>query len=182
MEVTKTKLDGVLICQPKCFGDDRGFFLETYNQERYSENGLNQTFVQDNHSQSSKGVLRGLHYQLNNPQGKFLYVVTGEIYDVAVDIRKSSPTFGQYVGCHLSAENKTQLYIPQGFAHGFVVLSQTADVTYKCTDIYHPGDDYIIRWDCPDINIKWPIDKPLLSEKDAIAPTLSEMPKSHLPE
>jgi len=181
LNIIKTEINGVLIFEPRCFPDDRGFFLETYNQERYQSAGIAETFVQDNHSKSTKNVLRGLHYQLNHPQAKLIYVVTGEIYDIAVDIRVGSPTFGKYVGAHLSAENKRQFYVPTGFAHGFVVLSDTADVTYKCTDVYHPGDDYIIHYKCPEINIDWHCDAPLLSEKDAQAPNLSEIPKDHLP-
>jgi dTDP-4-dehydrorhamnose 3,5-epimerase len=181
MNIVKTELDGVLICEPKCFPDDRGCFVETYNQERYQNGGITEPFMQDNHSHSKKGVLRGLHYQLNYPQGKLLYVVTGEIFDVAVDVRVGSSTFGKYVGVHLSAENKKQFYVPPGFAHGFVVLSETADVTYKCTDVYHPGDDYIIHYNCPKINIDWHCDTPLLSPKDNDAVGLDDIPKAHLP-
>ncbi len=182
LDIIETDLPGVLIFEPDWFPDPRGFFMEIYNTKRYSEQGFNVTFHQDNHSQSSKGVLRGLHYQLKHPQGKFIYCMRGEIFDVAVDIRKSSPTFGKWTGVHLSEENKRQFYIPEGFAHGFCVISETADVMYKCTDVYHPGDDYGVLWSDPDIGIDWPIDSPLLSEKDLPLPKLSEIPAEHLPE
>ena len=181
MKITQTELDGALICVPDYFPDDRGFFLEVYNKERYHQAGLTETFVQDNHSQSKKGVLRGLHYQLHFPQGKLLYVTTGEILDVAVDIRLNSPTFGKYISVLLSAENKKQLYVPAGFAHGFAVLSESADVIYKCTDVYHSGDDHIINYKCPMINIEWPCANPLISEKDNNALGLIDIPNSQLP-
>lgn len=179
--VTQTDLPGVLIFEPDRFKDERGFFMETYNQARYVPLGLSCDFVQDNHSQSTQGVLRGLHYQLKHPQGKFIYVVRGEIFDVAVDIRKGSPTFCQWSGVRLSVENKKQLYIPEGFAHGFVVLSDWADVLYKCTEVYHPGDEYGIIWSDRQIGIDWPGAKPILSEKDSELPPMAEIPPEKLP-
>lgn len=182
MKVSETALPGVLLIEPRVFGDHRGVFLETYHREKYARAGIAKPFVQDNHSHSYKGVLRGLHYQLKQPQGKLLYVVTGEIFDVAVDIRQGSPTFGKWVGVTLSAENRRQLYVPEGFAHGFYVLSERADVTYKCTDLYAPGDEYGILWCDADLNIAWPLQgTPLLSEKDARYPRLAEVPPQHLP-
>lgn len=182
MKVSETGLPGVLLIEPRVFGDQRGVFLETYHREKYARAGIAKPFVQDNHSHSSKGVLRGLHYQLKQPQGKLLYVVTGEIFDVAVDIRHGSPTFGKWVGVTLSAENRRQLYVPGGFAHGFYVLSEQADVTYKCTDLYAPGDEYGIIWSDPEVNIEWPLQgTPLLSEKDAMYPRLADVPVQHLP-
>jgi dTDP-4-dehydrorhamnose 3,5-epimerase len=181
LKITEMSLPGVLAFEPDCFGDERGFFMETYNATRYGEAGFSQTFVQDNHSRSSKGVLRGLHYQLNHPQGKFIYVVTGEIFDVAVDIRKSSPTFGQWCGIVLSEQNKKQFYIPEGFAHGFCVLSDMADVVYKCTNIYRSDDEAGVLWSDPKIAIEWPISKPIISKKDAALVPLNEMAKDSLP-
>ena len=173
MNVIKTKLDDCVIIEPKVFGDERGFFLETFQAERYtSEAGITLPFVQDNHSRSSKSVLRGLHFQKTKPQGKLVRVVRGQVYDVAVDIRKGSPTYGQWEGLILSEENKTQLWVPPGFAHGFVVLSDTADFEYKCTDYYDPSDEGSILWSDPELNIPWPIDDPNLSDKDANAEKL----------
>ncbi|WED20632.1 dTDP-4-dehydrorhamnose 3,5-epimerase [Vibrio sp. JC009] len=170
MEIINTSIPEVKIVQPKVFGDERGFFLETFQAERYRDIiGSDLTFVQDNHSRSSKGVLRGLHFQKTKPQGKLVRVVRGEVFDVAVDIRKGSPTFGKWEGVILSEQNKTQFWVPPGFAHGFVVLSDTADFEYKCTDFYDPADEGSIRWDDPDLSIKWPVEKPVLSEKDAVA-------------
>ena len=163
------------------FKDDRGFFMETYHTSKYSESGLDQAFVQDNHSHSRRFTLRGLHYQLKHPQGKLVYVIAGEILDIAVDIRKGSPTFGRWTGTLLSDKNKRQLFVPAGFAHGFCVLSETADVIYKCTDLYTPGDEYGILWSDPTIDIVWPIDNPILSEKDAKNPQLKDVPASLLP-
>ncbi len=177
-----TDLPGVIIIEPVVFNDSRGYFLETYHYNRYSDNGLKTAFVQDNHSHSIKGTLRGLHYQLEHPQGKLIYVVRGEIYDVAVDIRKGSPYFCKWVSVVLSDKNKRQFYVPPGFAHGFCVLSEEADVIYKCTDLYTPGDEYGITWTSPDIDIKWPLINPLLSEKDSKYPTLKDTPENHLPE
>ena len=156
-------------------GDHRGFFGETYSRRRYEELGITSEFVQDNHSRSSKGVLRGLHFQKTKPQGKLVRVVKGEVYDVAVDIREGSPTFGQWEAVILSEENKTQLWVPPGFAHGFVVLSQTADFVYKCTDYYDPSDEGSILWNDPGLNIPWPIDSPSLSDKDASAEKLVDL-------
>lgn len=166
MKVLETKLPGVLIIEPDVHGDARGFFMETWQQKRYAEYGLPANFVQDNLSLSHKGVLRGLHYQDPNPQGKLVYVLQGEVFDVAVDIRRDSPTFGQWVGVTLSSENKRQLYIPEGFAHGFCVTSETALFAYKCTDYYNPQAEHGIIWNDPDIGIEWPVKKPVLSEKD----------------
>ena len=173
MNVIKTKLDDCVIIEPKVFGDERGFFLETFQAERYtSEAGITLPFVQDNHSRSSKSVLRGLHFQKTKPQGKLVRVVRGQVYDVAVDIRKGSPTYGQWEGLILSEENKTQLWVPPGFAHGFVVLSDTADFEYKCTDYYDPSDEGSILWNDPDLDISWPVESPVLSNKDANASRL----------
>jgi dTDP-4-dehydrorhamnose 3,5-epimerase len=180
MKVIQTPLPGVLVIEPQVFKDDRGFFLQSYHEKQFWDAGIPETFVQDNHSFSQRGTLRGLHYQLKHPQGKLVRVVSGEIFDVAVDIRQGSPTFGKWVGDVLSAENKKQLYVPQGFAHGFCVLSETADFLYKCTDFYTPGDEYCIRWDDSDININWPIRDPILSAKDGAAPSLKDA-KAHLP-
>ena len=172
----KTKLDDCVIIEPKVFGDERGFFLETFQAERYtSEAGIMLPFVQDNHSRSSKSVLRGLHFQKTKPQGKLVRVVRGQVYDVAVDIRNGSPTYGQWEGLILSEENKTQLWVPPGFAHGFVVLSDTADFEYKCTDYYDPSDEGSILWNDSDLDIPWPIDNPILSNKDASADRLADL-------
>ena len=176
MYVIKRTLDGCVIIEPKVFGDERGFFLETFQAERYaSEAGITLPFVQDNHSRSSKSVLRGLHFQKTKPQGKLVRVVRGQVYDVTVDIRKGSPTYGQWEGLTLSEENKTQLWVPPGFAHGFVVLSDTADFEYKCTDYYDPSDEGSILWNDSDLDIPWPIDNPILSNKDASADRLSDL-------
>ena len=168
MQVTPTAIPEVLILEPKVFGDDRGFFFESFNARAFEQaTGLKREFVQDNHSKSAKNVLRGLHYQIQNPQGKLVRVTQGEVFDVAVDLRKSSKTFGHWVGMHLSAENKKQLWIPEGFAHGFVVLSESAEFLYKTTDYYTPGDEHCIAWDDPEIDIQWPLTAaPLLSAKD----------------
>ena len=178
MNVIKTKLKDCVIIEPKVFGDERGFFLETFQADRYTDlAGITLPFVQDNHSRSSKGVLRGLHFQKTKPQGKLVRVVRGEVYDVAVDIRSGSPTYGQWEAVILSEENKTQFWVPPGFAHGFVVLSDTADFEYKCTDYYDPSDEGSLLWSDPDLNIPWPIDNPKLSEKDANAPLLADLKK-----
>ena len=177
MNVEQTRLENVLLVTPKVFGDDRGFFMETYNQEKAKEAGLPSNFVQDNHSKSSKGVLRGLHYQNPQWQGKLVRVIQGEIFDVAVDIRDGSPTFGEWVGACLNDENKQQLYVPEGFAHGFVVTSDTAEVIYKCTSLYAPEQEGSIMWNDSDIGIEWPIESPLLSEKDNNAMQLKDIPK-----
>lgn len=175
MKFTETALPGVILVEPKVFGDHRGFFLETYQKQRYVEGGIRDPFVQDNHSSSKARTLRGLHAQGRRPQGKLVRAVEGEIFDVAVDIRKGSPTFGQWVGYHLSAENFHQLYVPPGYAHGFCVVTETAQVEYKCTDLYDASDEIGVLWNDPEIGIEWPIDDPLLSEKDAVAPRLSEL-------
>lgn len=177
MNVIETKLPGCLIIEPKVFGDERGFFLETFNTDRYAEMaGLSLPFVQDNHSRSSKGVLRGLHFQLTKPQGKLVRVVSGKVYDVAVDLRKDSATFGQWDAVVLSAENKRQFWVPPGFAHGFVVLSEIADFEYKCTDFYDPEDEGIVLWRDPNLGIDWPVSDPLVSQKDASAQLLADLP------
>jgi dTDP-4-dehydrorhamnose 3,5-epimerase len=170
MQTIATSLDGVLIMEPKVFGDARGFFFESFNARRFEElTGVRCGFVQDNHSRSARGVLRGLHYQIRQPQGKLVRVVAGEVFDVAVDLRKSSPTFGQWYGHRLSAENKLQLWIPAGFGHGFVVLSDSADFLYKTTDYWAPEHERCIAWNDPDLGIDWPLDgiSPLVSAKDA---------------
>lgn len=176
MKVIQTKLKDCVIIEPKVFGDERGFFLETFHAERFAaQAGITVPFLQDNHSCSSRGVLRGLHFQKNKPQGKLVRVVKGEVYDVAVDIREGSLTFGQWEAVILTEENKTQFWVPPGFAHGFVVLSETADFVYKCTDYYDPSDEGSILWNDPDLNIPWPIDDPKLSKKDANAEKLIDL-------
>ena len=181
LKFVEKPLPGVLLIEPMVFSDDRGFFMETFHSKKYAEAGIPGPFVQDNHSHSRKGTLRGLHYQLKNPQGKLVYVIQGEILDVAVDIRKGSPHFGRWTGNLLSEENKRQLYIPEGFAHGFCVLSETADVIYKCTDLYTPGDEYGVFWADEGIDIVWPMENPILSEKDSKNPMLADIPEEHLP-
>ena len=168
MDVIQTTIPDVFIIEPKVFGDDRGFFMESFNEKTFREKtGVTTNFVQDNHSRSTKNVLRGLHYQIKQAQGKLVRVVLGEVYDVAVDIRKSSPTFGQWVGCLLTESNKKQFWVPPGFAHGFVVLSDTADFLYKTTDYYAPKYERAILWNDPKLNIDWKIEgEPILSEKD----------------
>ncbi len=168
MEILSTGIPDVLIVDPTVYGDDRGFFFESFNQNIWQEKtGLKHTFVQHNHSRSSKGVLRGLHYQIRRSQGKLVRVICGEVYDVAVDLRRSSPTFGQWVGDHLSGENKRQFWIPEGFGHGFVVLSEFAEFLYITTDFYAPEHERCIIWNDPDVAISWPIDfDPILSSKD----------------
>lgn len=169
MKVETSKLPGVVIIDPVVHRDPRGFFVERYQSKTYSEHALPREFVQDNHSRSVKGTLRGMHLQLSQPQGKLVYVLEGSIFDVAVDVRVGSPSFGQWVGVELTRDNFRQLYIPPGFAHGFCVTSDRADVLYKCTDYYLPGDEITIPWDDQDIAIQWPISSPLLSQKDANA-------------
>lgn len=181
MEVVKTPIEGVLLIKPKVFGDNRGYFVETWQKKRYEEAGINFPFVQDNHSKSTKGILRGLHFQKNHPQGKLVMVSLGEVFDVAVDIRKDSPTFGRWFGAILSDKNQHQLWIPPGMAHGFVVLSDVAHFHYKCTDYYHPDDEGSIKWDDPEIGIDWPIDfEPLVSAKDGVAHSFNDLKKSLL--
>ncbi|SFH99320.1 dTDP-4-dehydrorhamnose 3,5-epimerase [Collimonas sp. OK307] len=176
MQVQTTNIPEVLIFEPKVFGDDRGFFYESFNERRFNElTGISTNFVQDNHSKSAKNVLRGLHYQIRQPQGKLVRVVAGEVFDVAVDVRKSSPTFGHWVGVTLSAENKRQLWIPEGFAHGFVVTSESAEFLYKTTDYWAPEFERSILWNDPAIAIDWPIQgTPLLSGKDQIGKLLAD--------
>lgn len=177
MKITKTVLPGVLIIEPTVFGDHRGFFLETFQAERYREAGIDLPFVQDNHSRSQRGVLRGLHLQRSRPQGKLVSVSRGAVYDVAVDINPASPTCGQYVGVELNDENHCQLWIPPGYAHGFCVLSDVADFQYKCTDFYYPDDETGLLWNDPDVSVSWPIATPKLSEKDQKLPTLRQLLK-----
>jgi dTDP-4-dehydrorhamnose 3,5-epimerase len=180
MNVLTCDIAGLLIIEPKVFGDARGFFLETYNERRYREAGLDAAFVQDNVSFSRRGILRGLHYQSPNPQGKLLQVLQGEVFDVAVDVRRSSPTFGKWHGLILSGENKRQFYIPPGFAHGFLVTSESALFQYKCTQLYSPKDEMAVRWDDPAIGIQWPLKDPLLSERDTKALRLQDIPADRL--
>jgi dTDP-4-dehydrorhamnose 3,5-epimerase len=176
MKVSHSKLQGCLIIEPRVFGDERGFFLETFQADRYKrEAGIDLPFVQDNHSRSARGVLRGLHFQKTKPQGKLVRVVRGEVYDVALDIRKGSPTFGEWEGVILSDDNKKQFWVPPGFAHGFVVLSDTADFEYKCTDYYDPSDEGCILWSDPDLDIPWPITNPVMSAKDQSAKRLVDL-------
>ncbi|MEG0859337.1 MAG: dTDP-4-dehydrorhamnose 3,5-epimerase [Pseudomonas sp.] len=177
MNVITTDLPGVLIIEPKVFGDSRGFFYESFNANVFQEKtGVRTTFVQDNHSRSEKGVLRGLHYQLENTQGKLVRVTHGEVLDVAVDVRRSSPHFGQWVGVRLSADNRRQLWVPEGFAHGFVVLSDSAEFLYKTTDYYNPAAERCIRWDDPDLAIDWQLtEAPLLSAKDQLGKSLKDL-------
>jgi dTDP-4-dehydrorhamnose 3,5-epimerase len=181
MKVTETSLPGVLIIEPRVFPDGRGFFFETYNRERYSRHGMNNEFVQDNLSYSIKDTLRGLHYQLPHSQAKLVQVLSGEVFDVAVDIRTGSPSFGQWVGVWLSSDNKQQLYIPKGFAHGFCVLSDMALFSYKCDDFYAPDCEEGILWSDPDLGIDWPVKTPLLSDKDRKYPALKDFPMPRLP-
>ncbi|TBW02243.1 dTDP-4-dehydrorhamnose 3,5-epimerase [Azotobacter chroococcum] len=175
MKVIETALPGVLIIEPKVFGDHRGFFLETFQVERYREAGISLPFVQDNHSRSQRGVLRGLHFQRTRPQGKLVSVGRGAVYDVAVDINPQSPTCGRFVGVELNDENHRQLWIPPGYAHGFCVLSEVADFQYKCTELYFPADEGGLIWSDPDVNIPWPLESPQLSAKDQANPTLREL-------
>jgi dTDP-4-dehydrorhamnose 3,5-epimerase len=181
VRVIPTKLEGVLILEPRSFGDQRGYFMEIFQATRYAEAGIDRSFVQDNLSFSVRNTLRGLHYQHPNGQAKLVQVVTGEIFDVAVDIRLGSPTFGQWEGVILSAENRRQLFIPEGFAHGFCVLSATAHFLYKCSEYYSPNDEGGIRWDDPDIAISWPIDAPILSDRDRLFPFLNQMITERMP-
>jgi dTDP-4-dehydrorhamnose 3,5-epimerase len=174
MKFVKGKLPGVVLIEPDVFRDARGFFLEAYHREKYEAGGVPGNFVQDNHSRSLKGTLRGLHLQTRRPQGKLIRVLQGEIYDVAVDIRRGSPTFKVWESFNLSAENFRQLYVPPGYAHGFVVLSEMAEVEYKCTDFYDPGGELGIRWNDAELAIPWPVEKPLLSPKDAALPLLRD--------
>lgn len=176
MKVTPTELPGVLLIEPRVFGDARGFFLETFHLERYESVGIPGPFVQDNLSRSEKGTLRGLHFQEPHAQGKLVQVLRGAVWDVAVDIRKGSPHFGAWVGVELGEDNPRQLWIPSGFAHGFCVLSDSADFFYKCTELYAPNAEHCIRWDDPAIGVRWPIQAPRLSVKDGAAPLLADAP------
>ena len=180
MEFVQTKIPDVLLLKPKVFGDERGFFMETFRADAFAEATGAKPFVQDNHSKSTQGILRGLHYQTHSTQGKLVRVVRGEVFDVAVDMRQSSPTFGHWVGEFLSEENKHQLWVPEGFAHGFLVTSESAEFTYKCTDYYHPQSEVSLSWDDPTLNIDWPLPSgvlPKLSGKDQKGLSLDNAPK-----
>lgn len=181
MRVTETRLPGVFLIEPRLFPDDRGVFLETYHAQRYADERIGAPFVQDNLSFSRRGVLRGLHFQIGKPQGKLVMAVQGEVFDVAVDIRKGSPTFGEWVGAVLSSKNYLQIYVPEGFAHGFCVMSETATVLYKCTDFYAPAEERGLRWNDPRLAIEWPVEKPVLSDKDLLYPILETIPSEDLP-
>jgi len=174
MDRIETTLPGVVLLQPRLFSDERGWFMETYNLSRFLDVGIADTFVQDNHSRSARGVLRGLHHQVPNAQGKLVRCTRGRLFDVAVDIRIDSPHFGRWFGTELSEENRAMLWIPPGFAHGFCVLSEVADLVYKCTELYDSKGDRSILWNDPEIGIEWPIDEPKLSPKDAVAPRLRD--------
>jgi dTDP-4-dehydrorhamnose 3,5-epimerase len=180
MKIRETSLEGLWVIEPKVFGDERGYFMETYQRERYRKAGIDRAFVQDNLSFSTKGCLRGLHFQVTRPQAKLVQVLAGEVFDVAVDIRPGSPTFGRWLGVRLSDRKVRQLFVPEGFAHGFMVLSETAYFSYKCSDYYVPGDEGGIRWSDPDIAIEWPMDPTTLSDKDARFPLLSELSPERL--
>jgi dTDP-4-dehydrorhamnose 3,5-epimerase len=182
MNVENLAIPEVKLIKPRVFPDDRGFFLQTYHQDQYFQAGIEVRFVQDNWSRSTRGVLRGLHYQLKHAQDKLVSVVRGEVFDVAVDIRRGSPTFGKWVGQILSDSNRHQMFIPKGFAHGFCVLSGEADFVYKCSDFYAPGDEYGIRWDDPDIGVHWPDRQASVSPRDAAYPFLGAVPPDRLPE
>lgn len=180
MQVSTTPLAGALIIEPRVFGDERGFFLETWSRRRYGEAGIDVDFVQDNLSFSSRGVLRGLHFQNPMPQGKLVFVLAGEVFDVAVDLRQGSPTFGRWHGVVLSGTNKRQFWVPAGFAHGFCVTSETALFSYKCTELYAPEHERAIRWDDPDLAIDWPVAGPQVSDKDRRAPLLADIDSATL--
>jgi len=181
LQIIETSLPGVLLIKPRVFADPRGFFMETYRQNVLAEAGIRETFVQDNHSHSSRGVLRGLHYQLRNPQAKLCRVARGEVLDIAVDVRLGSPNFGKWVSVVLSGENHAQLYVPKGFAHGFVVRSETADFLYKCSDYFDAADDRGVLWNDPDIGIDWDTPSPILSEKDMRYLPLAQIADDQLP-
>ena len=181
LKLIDTSIPEVLLIEPNVYRDSRGFFLEAFHLRKYKNIGIEQVFVQDNFSHSGHGIIRGLHYQLRHPQGKLIFVIKGEIFDVAVDIRRDSPTFGQWFGTHLSAENKRQIYVPEGFAHGFCVLSESADVLYKCTDFYDSEDDYGILWEDETIAIDWPVKRPVISDKDSRFQRLNDVPEKDLP-
>lgn len=182
MKFVETSLPGCVVVEPQVFGDSRGFFYESYNEAKYRAAGINRKFVQSNVSRSARGVLRGLHYQWPRPQGKLVSVLEGEVYDVAVDIRRGSPTFGQWAGVMLTAENHRHFWIPEGFAHGFCVVSEFATFSYQCTDLYEAKADGGVRWNDPAIGIDWPVSTPLLSDKDGKALLLADMPLDRLPE
>jgi dTDP-4-dehydrorhamnose 3,5-epimerase len=183
MKRIDTNLPGVCVIEPNVFGDERGFFMETYNKHAFEQIGIDHTFVQDNQSRSSRGVLRGLHYQLNQPQAKLVRVTLGEVYDIAVDVRRGSETFGQWTGVTLTADNKQMFFIPEGFAHGFCVISESAEFAYKCSDFYAPDEERGIIWNDPQLAIPWPLDgaEPLLSPKDSAYGLLAEMNENDLP-
>ncbi len=181
MNIITTSIEGVLVIEPTVFNDNRGFFMETYQNKRYQEYGIFRVFVQDNLSFSVHGTLRGLHYQVKHPQAKLVQVITGEIFDVAVDIRYGSSTFGKWTGAYLSDQNKRQLYIPEGFAHGFCVISKTAHFLYKCSDSYAPEDEYGIHWADSDIGIDWPVKNPIVSKKDRQNSKLCDLLPKQLP-
>jgi dTDP-4-dehydrorhamnose 3,5-epimerase len=179
MRVTPTVIPDVVMVEPRVFGDERGFFFESWNRREFERNGIGCDFVQDNHSRSARGILRGLHYQTEHAQGKLVRVIAGEVFDVAVDLRRSSPSFGRWVGAYLSAENRHMLWIPAGFAHGFYVTSESAEFVYKCTDYYFPEHEVALRWDDPQLGIDWPLiagEKPLLSAKDARGLSFADAP------
>jgi len=182
MKFIKTSLPGCMVIEPQVFGDTRGFLYESYNEGKFRAAGIDRRFVQSNVSRSSRGVLRGLHYQWPHPQGKLVSVLEGEVYDVAVDIRRGSPTFGQWTAVMLTGQNHRHFWIPEGFAHGFCVVSEHATFTYQCTDLYHPETDGGVSWNDPAIGIDWPISEPLLSDKDARAPLLRDVAAERLPE
>ncbi|SEA56325.1 MAG: dTDP-4-dehydrorhamnose 3,5-epimerase [Candidatus Thiothrix putei] len=180
MKIIPTNIPDVLILEPQVFGDARGFFLETWNSKTFADAGLDLNFVQDNHSRSGQGILRGMHYQIQNPQGKLVRVTSGKVFDVAVDLRQSSPTFGQWAGAELSADNHRMLWVPPGFAHGFYVMSESADFLYKCTDFYAPAYDRSLRWDDPTVGIEWPLingTQPTISAKDEAGKSWQEADK-----
>lgn len=181
MKIIETHLPGVIVIEPNKFGDKRGFFLETFREDTLKDAGINANFVQDNHSRSTRGVLRGLHYQMIQTQGKLVRVATGAVYDVAIDVRDGSPTFGQWYGTQLDEDNMRMMYVPPGYAHGFVVLSETTDFLYKCTDYYHPQSEQGIAWNDPDIGINWPIADVSLSDKDCRNVLLKDQLSKNLP-
>ncbi len=180
MNVALCELAGLLVIDPAVFGDERGFFMESWNRRKYQESGVDAEFVQDNFSASRRGTLRGLHFQNPGPQAKLVSVLQGEVFDVVVDLRRRSSTFGHWLGIRLSADNRRQLFIPAGFAHGFLVLSETALFHYKCSDFYAPGHEWAIRWNDPEIGVEWPLEAPTLSPRDANAPWLREIPREQL--
>lgn len=181
MKTVPASIQGLVIVEPEVFSDDRGFFMETYHRRRYADSGIDGAFVQDNLSCSKRGTLRGLHYQISHPQAKLVQVIAGEVFDVVVDLRSGSVTFGEWTGVTLSGKNGRQLYVPEGFAHGFCVLSATAHFSYKCSDYYAPMDEAGILWSDPDLGIDWPVSDPIVSEKDGRLPLLTDIPTEQLP-